>query len=363
MITIVFIISAVVVSIVFIVSIINFFTAPVIEDKYNLKEESKLVSILIPARNEEHNISDCMKSCLHQTYSNKEIIVLNDNSTDRTYELLQHFSDKIKIINGSDLPEGWLGKNWACHQLSKEASGEYLLFIDADVRLNEKAVASAISEMNVSEIGMSSVFPTQIIQSFSEWLIVPLMNWLLLGFLPLILVHKSNNKSFVAANGQFILWRKNIYQKIGGHNSVKNKPVEDMEFARLCKSNGIKIKTLLGGNFIFCRMYSNLKDAINGFSKNFFPGFNTNGLTFLLFVSLITFASLIPLIVWKNLFYSISLLTLIIFSKIFISIKSKQNVFANLILHPLQMIFVFVVGIISVYKTYSGKLEWKERRI
>jgi chlorobactene glucosyltransferase len=363
MITFFYIVSGIVITIVFIVSLINFFSAPMINKNFTLNDEGKLVSILIPARNEERNITDCLISCLNQSYLNKEILVLNDNSSDRTAELLEHFSDNIKIINGSELPEGWLGKNWACHQLSQNAKGEYLLFIDADVRLDDNAVESAISEINISEAGMISVFPTQIIKSFSEWLIVPLMNWLLLGFLPLLLVYKSKHKSFVAANGQFILWEKNIYQLVGGHTAVKNKPVEDMEFARICKSKGIKIKTLLGNNITFCRMYSNFNEAVKGFSKNFFPGFNTNGISFLLFLLIISFASIFPFLIWDNILLSVLLIALIILSRIFISIKSNQNIFINLLLHPLQMLVVFAVGIISVYKTYSGKLEWKERKL
>lgn len=363
MITLLYIISSIIIIIIFLVSLINLLTAPVIKGKSYSGNHQKLVSILIPARNEEKNISDCVSSCLKQTYANKEIIVLDDNSADRTNELLKKFSDKIQIINGADLPDGWLGKNWACYQLSQEANGEYLLFIDADVRLNEKAVESAINEINFSEAGMLSVFPTQIINSFSEWLVVPLMNWLLLGFLPLILVYKSGNKSFAAANGQFILWRKNIYDLIGGHSAVKSKVVEDMEFVRICKSNGTKVKTLLGGDLIYCRMYSNLKEAVNGFSKNFFTGFNVNGFIFLLWISLITFAFLMPFIIWAEPKNSLLLIALIFLSRVFISIKSRQNVFANILLHPVQMMIVFIVGIISVYKTYFRKLEWKQRKI
>lgn len=363
MITILYIISAVIITVVFIISAINFFTAPVLNNKPILNNENRLVSILIPARNEEKNISECVTSCLNQTYPNKEIIVIDDNSNDRTNELLQQFSDKIKIISGAELPEGWLGKNWACHQLSQVAGGEYFLFVDADVRLRESAVDAAVKEINFSDIGMLSVFPTQIIKSLSEWLIVPLMNWLLLGFLPLIMVYKSNHKSFVAANGQFILWKKNVYKMIGGHMAVRNKTVEDMEFARLCKSKGVKIKTLLGGNLIFCRMYRNLKEAVNGFSKNFFQGFNTSGFIFLPVVFLIFISFLFPILVWENLYYSLGLISLIVLSRIFISNKSNQNAFANILLHPAQMIIVFVVGVISVSKTYSGKLEWKSRKL
>ncbi len=361
MITVVYIISFVVVLIIFIVSLINLFSAPTLKTKSS--SEDKLISILIPARNEEGNIQACLDSCLNPSYTNKEIIVLDDNSTDNTLEILNSYSDKIKIINGEKLPEGWIGKNWACNQLAQHANGEYMLFIDADVRLNNKAVESAVSEIQESNSGLISIFPTQILQSFSEWLIVPLMNWLLLGFLPLVLVYSSRNKSFVAANGQFMLWKKEVYIRLGGHSSVKDKPVEDMEFARMCKSNSIKMKTLLGGNLIFCRMYSNLKDAVNGFAKNFFAGFKTNAIGFLIFVSVISLSSLLPMIILENLYYSAILSSMIILSRIFISAKSKQNVFMNLVLHPLQMMMVFIVGIISIYKTYFGKLEWKERKI
>lgn len=357
------IISVLIISIIFLISFINLISAPRLTLKQNFSMRQELVSILIPARNEEKNITDCINKCLDQSYPNKEIIVLNDNSTDSTKELLQKFSNHIKIIDGAELPEGWLGKNWACHQLSLQAKGKYFLFIDADVRLNEKAVEAAINEINLSETGMLSVFPTQQIKSFSEWLIVPLMNWLLLGLLPLALVYKSKHKSFVAANGQFMLWRKDTYHSIGGHSAVKAKIVEDMEFARLCKLNGIKIKTLLGNELVFCRMYSNLGEAMNGFSKNFFPGFNINSFSFLIFVLLISIASVYPFFAWNNFANSSILLIEVVLSRIFISLISKQNILINIFLHPVQMIFVLVVGFISVYKTHNKKLEWKERKI
>lgn len=361
MITIIYILLFIVVSIIFIVSLINFFSAPVLKVKST--SQNNLVSILIPARNEEENIQACLDSCLNQTYANKEIIVLNDNSSDRTLEILNSYSDRIKIINGEDLPDGWIGKNWACYQLAQQANGDYLLFIDADVQLNKNAVKSAIEKIVQTNSGLISVFPTQIIKTFSEWLIVPLMNWILLGFLPLILVYKSKNKSFVAANGQFMLWQKEVYQKLGGHSSVRSKSVEDMEFARNCKLNRINIKTLLGGNLIYCRMYSNLKDAINGFAKNFFPGFNTNAVNFLIFISLIALASLIPFFIWDNFIYSFILILMIILSRVFISFLSKQNLLLNIVLHPIQMMSLLLVGIISVYKTSFGKLKWKERKL
>ncbi len=347
--------------IIFIVSLVNLFTAPELK-KMNFDDDG-LVSILIPARNEEKNISNIISDCLNQTYLNKEIIVLDDNSTDNTKSILYNFSDKIRIIEGTELPEGWLGKNWACHQLSESAKGKYLLFIDADVRLDKFAVESAVSVFNQKKVKMLSVFPTQLMKSLSEFLIVPLMNWLLLSFLPLSLVYKFRNKSFVAANGQFILWDKNFYKSIGGHQAVKNKPVEDMEFARIVKLSNQKMVTLLGGNLVFCRMYSNMKEAFNGFTKNFYPGFYLNPVIFLIFILTITLNLLIPIFYWKDVLFSLLLTTIIFSSRIFISIKSRQNLILNFILHIFQMIIVITVAFVSIYRFHNKKLVWKGRTL
>lgn len=357
----IYLISGFISLIIFIVSLVNLFTAPELKKAKTTSDD--LVSILIPARNEEKNISNIISDCLNQTYKRIEIIVLDDHSIDNTKNILEKFSDKIQIIDGLDLPENWLGKNWACHQLSQKAKGKYLLFVDADVRLDEFAVESAVTIFNQKKVKMLSVFPTQIMKSFSEYLIVPLMNWLLLSFLPLTLVYKSKNKSFVAANGQFILWEKEYYNSIGGHQVVKNMPVEDMEFARIVKSSNQKMITLLGGKMVFCRMYSSLNQAINGFAKNFYPGFKINPIVFIIFMSLTVASLLLPFFYWKDFLISIYLIAIILLSRVFISIKSRQNIFINLILHIFQMIFVIVEAIISVYRFHSKKLIWKGRRI
>lgn len=357
----IYLISGIVCLIIFIVSLVNLFTAP--ELRKAQSNDDDLVSLLIPARNEGKNIANIISDCLNQTYKRIEIIILDDHSTDNTKNILAKYSDKVQIFDGLDLPENWLGKNWACHQLSQKANGKYLLFVDADVRLSKFAVESAVSILNQKNVKMLSVFPTQIMKSLSEYLIVPLMNWLLLSFLPLALVYKSKNKSFVAANGQFILWDREYYYSIGGHQAVKNMPVEDMEFARIVKSSNQKMITLLGGEMVFCKMYSNLQDAIDGFAKNFYPGFKINPTVFIVFIILIDASLIIPFIYWKYKLISISLIGIILLSRFFISIKSRQNILINLILHILQMIFVIVEAVISVYRYHSKKLIWKGRRI
>lgn len=347
------------------IAVYNFFTAPQLRKTNNKIEKPGLVSILIPARNEENNITDCVKSVLKQDYENTEIFILDDNSTDRTASIVAELSNKnqnVKFISGKELPEGWLGKNWACHQLSQNAKGKYLVFVDADVRLNENAITASIDKMKGKSLKALSVFPTQIIKTFGEALITPLMNWILLSFLPLNLVYKSQNKSFVAANGQFFLFEAEFYKKLGGHEAVKNETVEDMAFARLIKQSGEKFLTCLGNEFIRCRMYSNFSEGFAGFSKNFFPGFKLSPLIFILFLLFIESVFLFPILL--SLFYSKFIIqSLIILStQILVLQTSRQNVIFSL-LHPLQIIVLFAVGVNSTIKTKLGKLKWKERII
>lgn len=346
-----------------VISVYNFFTSPQLIASSNTSNNPKFVSVLIPARNEENKISDLIASTLKQTFNYKEIIILDDNSDDKTFSVASSFqADNLRIYKGEGLPVGWLGKNWACHQLAEKAKGDYLLFLDADVELNSYAIESAINELEQNNLSLVSIFPTQRIKTLGESLIVPLMNWLLLAFLPLKLVHSSSTSAFVAANGQFMLWRKEDYLKIGGHQKVKDKIVEDMALARLAKQNHFKVKTLLGGNLVSCRMYDSFNDAYNGFQKNFYAGFSINALLFVLMIILLAIIFTSPIFLGLSV-SGIIALSLIVIIRLSISVISKQNLFTNLLLHPFQMIFMLLIGILSVVKYKAGKLEWKSRRL
>jgi glycosyltransferase involved in cell wall biosynthesis len=361
-----FFIIMLILGVIIVITLYNFFTAPVLKPLTLNKTTYPLISVLIPARNEAYNIDKCLNYLLNQDYKNLELIVLDDNSEDNTKHIVESFSKKhnhIQLLKGKELPEGWLGKNWACNQLSQQAKGQYLLFIDADVEIQPDAISAAIEEMKRSETKMLSVFSTQIIRSFGEWLVVPLMNWMLLAFLPLKLVYASRKKSFVAANGQFMFWERKTYFEIGGHEIVKDKVVEDMEFARICKSKNIRIKTLLGGNLIYCKMYSGLSEAIRGFAKNFYPGFNINSFVFLVMITFFVIIFLLPFIlVFINNLYFIPIV-MIVLIRIIISINSRQNAFLNVLLHPLQLVLMYIVGIKSIINAKTGKLDWKGRHI
>ena len=158
-----------------------------------------LVSILIPARNEERNIERCLKSILNQDYKNTEIIVLNDNSTDRTGEVVKKLAEKdsrIRLVSGKPLPQGWLGKNFACFQLSRYAKGDYLIFTDADTYHFNSSVKSALACLITNRLDAACPFPRQIMVSLSERMAIPFINFAILLFMPLALIRKSKNPLF-----------------------------------------------------------------------------------------------------------------------------------------------------------------------
>lgn len=345
----------------------NFITNPVLRRRSPLGQPAKqFVSVLIPARNESENIERILNSVIQQTHRELEIIVLDDNSEDDTYKIASSLAtrdSRLRTISGSVLPKGWTGKNWACYQLATAANGDLFLFIDADVQLAPEAVSSAVTLMHERNLAMLSIFPTQIMNSLGERLVVPLMNWLLLSFLPLRFVADSTNPKFVAANGQFICIRRDVYEEVGGHQAVKDKIVEDMELARRLKRSNHKIMTLLGGELLSCRMYRNVTDAMNGFTKNFYPGFAMPKLFFVSMVLMLGFAFVGPWVAaMKETVYLIPV-GIVIFNRFLISLVSRQSVLYNVVLHPLQMIFLVIIGLKSVKAASKGEITWKGRRV
>ncbi len=350
----------------FVIVLKNFFGAPVIGKRQGSADGYPLVSVLIPARDEENNIGRCLRHVVKQNYRNLEIIVLDDYSMDDTAWIVKGYAKKdrrVKLLSGKALPEGWLGKNHACGQLAENAAGDYILFLDADVTLAENAIGSALYEITHKKAEMLSVFPSQKFGTLGEYLVVPLMNWFLLTFLSLRAVYKSGNPAFSAANGQFIMFRRNYYSDFGGHRVVKDKVVEDMELARLVKKRGDKVITLLGGDAVNCKMYNGFVSSIRGFSKNFFPGFNAPSYLFILFIFFSLFIFLSPVILIFQNFIYLAHIILIAVTRVMISIISRQNILLNLLLHPLQMLILAVTGFYSVYVTLLKKTIWKGRKI
>lgn len=328
-------------------------------------KERSLVSILIPARNEEKNIFNILDDILKQDYGEIEVIVFNDISSDRTAEIVKEYAlvdNRITLIDSDFLPQGWLGKNWACYSLSKKAKGDYFMFLDADVRLRNGIIINAISYAKRFKLALISIFPKQIIKTFGEKITVPNMNYILLSLLPLILVRKSGISSFAAANGQFMFFDSLVYRSLEPHEKMKENKVEDIEISRYLKNKKHRIACLVGDSTIQCRMYNGFKDAVNGFSKNVTAFFGNSIFLSLLFWSITTFGFLLILIKLPIYFFIVYVFTLII-TRIMISLVSEQSVTENILfIIPMQIslgLFIFYAFINKNIKTYR----WKGRDI
>lgn len=347
----------------FIVVLINFFGKIVI-DSFEEKETSAKYSILIPARNEEESIGNLLADITKFAQDAEEVIVLDDNSSDNTSNIVQSYSEshsKIKYIQGKELPGGWIGKNWACHQLYLESTTDKFLFLDADVRLKQ-GWQRVFSEMIKHNLQMLSVSPHQTIKSFGEALTIPLLNWLLLGWLPLPFVRKSKYTSLSAANGQFILITRRIYEKIGGHEAIKGINVDDLNIARSVKMNEEKLGIYVSKDIISCRMYNGLGESVEGLSRSFYRGFGMSKILFITMLTIITISFLVPyILVWIDIKF-LYLIVLPLTGKLLQLIRTKIDIW-EIPLFPINLIMLVIIGIISLYRDVTGTLNWKGRPI
>ncbi|HDR90337.1 MAG TPA: glycosyltransferase [Bacteroidetes bacterium] len=327
-------------------------------------EKEEVISVLIPARNEEENIGYLLSDL--QKYPNRhlEILVFDDQSTDHTVNVVRDFSGRdkrIRLMQSQGLPRGWLGKNHACYQLAQMATGKYYLFIDADVRIEGGMIADAVAFMKKHRLGLLSIFPTQIQRTPGEKLSVPVMHYILLTLLPLIFVRISPFKSHAAANGQFMLFHAATYDTMQPHRLFKSSFVEDISIARFLKEQKIKIACLTGEKRIQCRMYRSYRESFHGFSKNVFMFFgNSPVLAFLFWV--LAAQGFIPVLITLRetfLYYILGIISV----QFLYSFTSRQNALRNTLLFPFHLIFLLQIMVNALLVKTQKKYSWKERNI
>jgi len=327
--------------------------------------EKKVVSVLIPARNEEENLAVLLSDLVALSEFDGEILIYNDQSTDNTAQIVRKFEQqdsRFRLIEGDDLPNGWLGKNRACHHLAMEAKGDYLLFLDADVRIAGDAIGQAVAQLIRLKLGLLSVFPKQLMLSNGEKWSVPLMNYILMSMLPLIWVRKSPFTAHSAANGQFMLYDAEVYRQIMPHEKLRANKVEDIASARLLKRNGIRIACLAGDERIRCRMYRNLPEAVSGFSKNIDAFFGHSYLITVLFGLFHAVGFLVILLaLGLNLMWGYMVLMWLI--RWLTSRVSEQPIQENLLYFPIQIIVLERIIAVSFINKFKKESIWKGRNI
>ncbi len=325
----------------------------------------EMVSVLVPARDEEGNIGNLLSDLISQTYIYTEILVYDDLSSDRTPEIVNHFScsdRRVRLINGLELPGGWLGKNHGCYRLAEKAAGRHFLFLDADVRVENDFIQKIVRFAREKEVQLLSIFPVQRMKTAGEWLTVPLMNYILLSLLPLILVRKSRRPSLSAANGQCMLFEAGIYRKLQPHKNMKNSRFEDIDIARSYKRSGMKVACLASAREVSCRMYGGYNDAVKGFSKNV-TGFFGNSLTFALLFWIMTTFGIIPVILVFSPPLVLAYISVILITRALVALISNQDIQINLLAFIPQQLSLGVIIFRSFLNEYYGKYLWKGRTI
>lgn len=327
--------------------------------------EKALVSVLVPMRNEESNIGKLIDSLKNQTYINFELIIYDDQSTDKSSEIVRQKSEIyswIKLLNGLELPSGWTGKNYACYQLSKAAKGKYFLFLDADVRLENDAIKGLLGYLIAKKSQVLTVFPHQSMNTSGERKIVPLMMHILLTLLPLYWVRYSPFSAFAAANGQLFLFESDLYKALQPHKYFKNEKVEDISIARYIKSKKYNLSCLAGIKNVKCNMYCDYDSAFNGFAK-FLPDFFGGSILFAAIYWLYTsFAWLIVLFV-LNWYSGIILLLIQLSTRMIVAKTSNLNLKNELKYYLSQQVNFILILFSSIDKTIKGTHIWKDRKV
>lgn len=236
-------------------------------------ERGASISVLIPARNEEHGIREAVQSVLRSTGVELEVIVLDDSSTDRTAEIVKQLAEndsRVRLETAPSLPPGWCGKQHACYTLSKLAKHEIITFLDADVQLEPQALANMAGFLHSSGAALVSGFPRQTTVGLLEQLVIPLINWLLVCYLPFDRMRKSLQPGLGAGCGQWFMTTKAAYEKVGGHSHplVKESLHDGIKLPRAYRMCGLMTDTSDATHDATCRMYRTAGQVWNGFAKN-----------------------------------------------------------------------------------------------
>jgi chlorobactene glucosyltransferase len=238
-------------------------------DPKTATSERPFVSIVLPVRNQANTINECIESLTGLDYPRKEIIVVEGDSTDGTKEALAKYQGKILIVREEPLPEGWVGKNWACQLGYERAQGTLLLFTDGDSVHSPDSLSRTVETLQSTSADMLSLAPRPILKSFWEKTLQPPIFLLIMLFVGGKWVN-DDKRSNALGNGQYMLFRREAYEKIGTHRAVRNKITEDYNLARLLKKAGLRLRVLSAPDALGVRMYASFGEIWRGWRKNFY---------------------------------------------------------------------------------------------
>ncbi len=341
------------------IAAINFFQ---IRTPKGISELQDSVGVVVPMRNEAENVEGIVATLSAQD-GPFHYYLLDDNSEDSTFELLQRFTagdTRFTVIKGAPLADGWIGKTWALQQLFEASNEEVLVSIDADVRLSNDAINKAVTLMHGARLDFISPYPRQIAKSFAERLIQPLLQWSWLTTVPLRFAESGRQKSMAVANGQFFVVRRSALDSVGGYRSVKHAVIDDVFLARALISSGSSGTVVNGSDIAETRMYASWSEIEAGYGKSLNRAFGS--LIGAIFVITFLFAtSIAPLILgllgnpygWLG-------FGAIVGTRVLSAIKSRGSVLDS-VLHPISIAALIYLIVYSylVRKTVM----WKGRTV
>lgn len=329
------------------------------------------VSVLIPARDEEENIERCVRAALGGTVQPDELLVYDDGSTDATAALVRALAaqdPRVRLLEGVPLPDGWVGKPHACARLADAATGQVLVFVDADTELSGSALARVASLLNRYRAGLVTLGIRQRMGSFTERLIIPLLHLSYLAWLPLPLIWRTRDPRLLVANGQVLAVTRAAYRAAGGWDAVRGEVVDDMAFARGVKRAGERVVFGDGFPSARARMYRGARELWAGFSKNLYEGIGGRPAALLLVVALHLGVFVAP---YAALAAGLLAAPIVLAPaaagvaanvalRALLAVRFRQP-WESVVLHPLAVLGLVAIALNSYRWSRSGSIRWRGR--
>lgn len=332
--------------------------------------ETPSISVLIPARNEERGIAACVESVLANRDVVREVLVLDDGSTDRTAEVVREIAvrdSRVRLEPAPPLPPDWAGKQHACFALSKLAKYDTFAFLDADVRLSDTALSRMHGFLKSSGAALVSGFPRQETRTLLEILIVPLINWLLLSYLPINRMRKSIQPGLGAGCGQWFLTTRDAYQKVGGHEAVKDSFHDGIKLPRAYRAAGLMTDFCDATHDATCRMYRTAGQVWNGFAKNAREGM-AGSVQIWIWTLLLAFGHLLPFALLPSVSlgvpvtYLIPIACAMSLAPRFDAARRFRQPILGAVLHPVAVLGLLGIQWYSAVRSWAGiPVGWKGR--
>ena len=359
----------------------SFTKTPYLDKFENLSDQNPKVSIILPARNEEKFIGKCLESFVRQDYTNYEIMAIDDSSTDKTWEIIESYakkSKKVVPIKAASKPDGWMGKNWACMAGFKRATGDLLLFTDADTRYSEKVISYAVTHMLSEKLDVLTVIPRLLCLDAITKITLPMLSTFLHSRYSALNVNDPK-KGIGYFFGSFFIIKKEIYEKIGTHEKVKHEIIEDGALGKITKESGFNLKMVRGEHLLDAVYSRSPKEMWNGLERLMVPLYHQNksyavgvffAVLFILFIpapfliySLVfvfdnIYTSFLPLLLSAILSTGTIFIAAFLETKMGLNLKSVFGLFA-----PIGGLIVscgFLSGILQANK--SSAVSWRGRK-